>query len=129
MDIQPNVYSCGCAVSSVVSITADSGCGSLRVALSQATDGTIITFSNGLGPITITSALPDVPVGVTLVGGCTTGPAVVIDGTGVSGDGLKLLGKNTLNGLRIKGFGGRQLVIPAPNTDKNKVTCVVTSKT
>lgn len=117
-----------CPLTTNVTTNANSGCGSLRVALTQATSGSNITFANGITSITVTSPLPYVPSGVTITGSCSSGPDVVIDGTGVTGDGLKLLGKNTLFGIEIKGFIGRQLLIPAPSVDKNKFTCVVASR-
>ncbi len=78
--------------------------------------GNVITFIAG-------SNLPlTVKPGVTIDGGCS-GPPIIIDGTGVGGDGLTLGGNNYLFGLQIKPFGGRELVV-LPSATGNQFRCM-----
>jgi hypothetical protein len=114
----------GCPVTSA----ADSGLNTLRAALSNATC-TSITFPSPI-TITITSPTPELKVSpsVKILGICSaTGPGVVIKGTGVTGSGLTLGGKNTIFGVKISGFTG-----PGPllldTTLGNQLACVNTTR-
>ncbi|HEX2913635.1 MAG TPA: proprotein convertase P-domain-containing protein, partial [Chloroflexia bacterium] len=131
LDIQPNVYSCGCSLN-VTSTGDDTSCGTLRRALQDAALGSgqqTITFAPSLGPIMITATLPAVPAGVTLQGSCSnSGPAVVISGPGVTGPGLTLSGNDTLNGIKVVGFNGPQIKAGPPGGGANHFSCVVASK-
>jgi uncharacterized delta-60 repeat protein len=113
----------------IVTIPDDDGTaitpGTLSYALHYADTGQTISFAltNG-STITVHQKLPTVRAGVKIQGGCEreTGPAIVIDGTGVTDDGLVLSGQNEVSGLKIKGFGGKQLVL---NGTGNKFSCLV----
>ena len=122
----------GCPNPLSVTLSSDTGCGSLRYALLQATSGQTITISPTLsGPIVITNQLPPLNLGVSISGNCgpTSGPTITLNGNGLS-SGLTLKGNNYLYGLTITGFIGPQVVVlaPTPATDKNRLKCVVVRK-
>ena len=73
------------------------------------TQGNTITFT---GSLTTTAALQAYGV----INGGTFGSSnrIIINGNGVSGDGLHLKGHNKLTNLTIEGFGARQLVLNGP---------------
>lgn len=92
------------------------------VALFEARDGDIITFS-AISTIAISGSLPPILAGVSVSGVCSpNGPTIRLQGTGVVGDGLKLSSRNTLTGLHILGFVGRQIVISSGGN--NHLNCV-----
>ena len=97
----------------------DDGSGTLSYALSQPITGTTpvtITFALTQGStITFTGSLTTtakVKTRVTIYGGVfgSTNRSI-LNGNGVVGDGLHLLGLNYLVNLTIKKFGGRELVL------------------
>jgi len=121
-------------VSLVVSVPGDDGSGSvigtLSYALKQASSGSIISFNLPIGVsiIAVSGKLPSIPKGVSVQGICSAGkPQITIDGTGVSStsDGLVLLGQVQLNGLKVKGFKGKQIVAQSQG---NKLSCVVAQR-
>jgi hypothetical protein len=89
-------------------------CGSFSYALVHASPGVTITFMlTQSNTITFSGSLtPTVPVSVTIDGG--SGAGIVLDGNGMTGDGLRLSGDDTLINLTIKRFGGRELVTLGP---------------
>jgi subtilisin-like proprotein convertase family protein len=108
----------------VVTSTTDNGQGTTCGTLSKAITGAntlyklnsvslvVITFDlpGGSATIAVTGQLPPVQTGVRLDGGdCTNGPAITIDGSGNSGNGITLAGGNLYN-LRVANFGGEQIV-------------------
>jgi hypothetical protein len=125
-----------CDFFTVTNAFDDNRCGTFRGAVTRASNGQVITFTVSL-PITISLSGSGiiVPYGVTINGLGTNpnapcaagGPKITIDGTGIAGDGITLSGGNNLFGLKIKKFGGRQLV--APMGGGNLLRCMVTSKT
>lgn len=83
----------------------------------QLTGSNVITFSN---PLTLT-----VRTGVTVDGGCSSGPGIILDGTGINSNGLQLTSNTFVKGLGIRNFGLLQLF----GTGYNNLTqCVVTKK-
>jgi hypothetical protein len=99
----------------VVTLTNDDGtgniCGTFSAALKAVTATQTVTFAlTGDGnTITFTGALLwSVPNGVTLDGDSAVG--IVLNGNGVTGDGLRLSGNVTLKNLTIRQFGKRELV-------------------
>lgn len=114
----------------VVSSAADSNaCGTLRDALTYLNTAGISNTQITLAlsaPATITlslaSALPPLESGSSLLGICHPlyGPGVTLNGSGVT-DGLTAQGNNTLRGLRIFGFGGKQLTLTGLNV---KMQCM-----
>jgi subtilase family serine protease len=129
------VIQSGCTPVEVTTGADDGTPGSFRKAVEAAsTTGAnckiVDLTSPNIGPtITLTQAQGGgvtVGAGVTLLGPvCSAnGPTLTINGTGVTGDGLILNGA-TVQGLAIKGFGGRQIVAKAGNS----LFCVKTSKT
>jgi photosystem II stability/assembly factor-like uncharacterized protein/subtilisin-like proprotein convertase family protein len=106
-----------CRPQVVTKISDDGSCGTLRQALTyaEANAGSSISFALPL-PITLilnTGALPTLSKVTTIRSSClSTGPSVTVDGAGQSGDGLVLQEKISVLGLKIMGFGGRQLVVP-----------------
>jgi hypothetical protein len=123
----------------VVNSTADDDtlCGTLRYALAY------IQNNSGLADKTITFTLPlssriaitgtglVVPPDAILQAPCTgAGPGIVVDGSGVNSDGLTLGGNNHITGLKVGGFGQRQLVAGASanisGTRTSTFTCVQT---
>ncbi|HEX2911126.1 MAG TPA: IPT/TIG domain-containing protein [Chloroflexia bacterium] len=134
------VYSpiCSAGYPLVVFNTNDSsGCGGLTWALSAAAGRsgsqtiTLIPANNTL-TLNATPALPDVPLNVTLYGGCgLNGPLVTINAgavtTLVSGKGLfNLSGGDTLSGLKITGLKvtGVKNILPSSSSQPNRLTCV-----
>jgi hypothetical protein len=100
-------------IPSVVSVVTDDGkgstCGTLSYALVTASSGMTVTFALTPGnTITFTSNLTaTVAAGVIIDGGDS---GIVLNGNGVSGDGLRLMGDNRLINLTIGGFTGREIV-------------------
>ena len=122
----------------IVSTTADSGVGSLRQAIldANANDGVTdtITFDipdalvGGAHTITLSSILPDITDAVIINGSSepdfTTGPVVVIDGNGLTGDGLHLTSGasgSTVHGLVIRDFTSNAIDIDA-GSNNNTIT-------
>lgn len=112
------------AVNLVVTVTTDDGsgmvAGSLSAALHQANPGQAITFNlnGGANTIAVSGSLPTPKSGVSVDGGsCTTGPGggprITLDGTGTAAsvNGLQFNKGGVVKNLRLKGFGGRQLVV------------------
>jgi hypothetical protein len=111
------------AANLVVTLATDDGSGaadSLSKALNSANSGQVITFNlnGGANSIAVSGQLPSPKAGVSLDGGsCTAGagggPRITLDGTGTSPliNGLQLNKGAMLRNLRLKGFGGRQLVV------------------
>lgn len=104
----------------VVSSTADSNnCGTFRQALTYVATPSIsntqITLALSL-PATITlsltSPLPALESGSSIVGLChpVYGPAVALDGSNLT-NGLTVQNNSLLRGLKIFGFGGKQLIL------------------
>jgi YVTN family beta-propeller protein len=102
----------------VTSLAEGTGCGTLRGAIAAAGAGTDKTVSIAVASgsvISLTSGIT-LPVGVTLTTLPTTtcganGPGITIAANGVStGDGLTLTGNNTVYGIWVRGFSGRQIV-------------------
>lgn len=118
------------SVDFVVTNEADDGnqtYGTLSYALANASSGQQITFAlpNGKNTINVTQALPEVPQGVKILASCNSGPTIIIDGSGVAGDGLVLNGGVTLNGIAVKHFGGTQIRFKGPD---NRLTCVSSNR-
>lgn len=96
----------------IVTSSSDDGqaaiCGSFSYALHNASIGTTITFAlNNDNTITFSGMLIDtLKAGVNIDGGA----GVILDGNGVAGDGLRLVGSNILHNLTIRNFSGRELV-------------------
>jgi photosystem II stability/assembly factor-like uncharacterized protein len=113
----------------VVTLAADDGSGTqngtLSYALSKASTGQTIYFNlSGSKVISLNKALPPVAAGVRLRADCgPTGPTVTIDGTNAPPDanGLVLSGNNTVTGLKISHFGGKELKVKG---NGNKLSCV-----
>jgi hypothetical protein len=124
------------AANLVVTLPTDAGTGavggSLSAALNQANTGQVITFNlSGGAAIAVSGPLPTPKAGVSLDGGsCTPGPGggprLTLDGTGTppSVNGLQLNKGAILKNLRLKGFGGRQLVVLA-GSGSLQLQCVV----
>ncbi len=118
----------------VVSSNSDNGLGNQANTLSQAltqanTAGQGIAFNLGANNvITFTSPLSvSAHAGVVIDGGCNGGtPGVILDGAGFAGNGLTLGGGNTIIGLLVKKFAGKQIV--AGPIGGNTLNCVVVSK-
>lgn len=138
------VYGAGPAIGSVVSNTADSGPGSLRIALYYAFDhpGTKITFNipktdpnfnNRIFTILPTDRLPSL-VNATTLDGTTQpinsnapGPAVMLNGSlavppNSYANGLRLGGTNcVVENLIVNGFATYGIVIDSTNASDNTV--------
>jgi alpha-tubulin suppressor-like RCC1 family protein len=107
----------------VVTAITDDGtgatCGTLSYALTQPVSGSsgmTITFALTQGnTITFTGSLTTtakVKAGVTIYGGAFgSSSRIILNGNGVSGNGLDLLGHTSLVNLTIKNFKGRPLVL------------------
>jgi hypothetical protein len=116
--------------SKVVTVNQDDGSqGTLSDALSTASTGDVVVFDLPANNHTITfspAVTLEVKAGVVVDGGgCNAGPLITLDGTGASGDGLKLDGQNFIKDLLIKKFQGRQVVAAGGG---NQLACVVASK-
>ncbi|NWJ48902.1 MAG: hypothetical protein HXX08_23830 [Chloroflexi bacterium] len=86
--------------------------GTLSYALKHVHAGDAITFS-GLGSnntVTVTGKLPFIPTGVFLDGGNCSGGSIIINGSGVSQNGLVLMGNVHLKHITVQGFGGKQVI-------------------
>jgi hypothetical protein len=126
-----------CVPDNYVTLTSDDGqgtlCGTFSYALKNTNSGTIQINLSTTPTLTLTGPLAagiELKNGVTLSAGrCGIDVRVTINGAGVSGDGLKLLGHNTVRNIWIKGFVGRQLVVPGPASGKNTFECFKASKT
>ncbi len=107
--------------------------GSLSFALKNITPGpNAILFAPGAGvkKVDISDKLQKVPAGIKLDGGCPNGPGITLNWTGAATpvvDGLVLSGNNTLNGLRIKSFPGKQLYSILPGSS-NHFSCFAATK-
>ncbi len=101
--------------------------GTLSYALKYTTAGQTITFqlTGGGRTVKVTGGLPPLLDQVNIADSCVGGPHIIIDGTGVTADGLTLNGNNHLTGLLIKGFMGRQIVTVGKG---NLLSCVATSR-
>ncbi|MFW5446606.1 MAG: DUF4347 domain-containing protein, partial [Methylophagaceae bacterium] len=119
----------------VVSNTADFGAGSLRQAIFDANANTGVTDTisfniAGAGPhiIALGSVLPDITDAV-IIDGTTEPdfsgtPNIVLDGNGLSGDGLVLTSGasgSTISGLVIRDFSGNAISIDA-GSDNNTIS-------
>lgn len=81
---------------------------SLAYALNLATAGQSIRLAPAGGVITVSGPLPVWRSGVTLIGSCSGGPGITLNGAANLG-GLVLPGNTILYGLKIGGFNGPQL--------------------
>jgi parallel beta-helix repeat protein len=105
-------FSVSVVESSIVVSTDDSGLGTLRQALLDATSGTSITFDTHVfsltnpATITLSSALPEIIIDNLTIDASNAG--VILDGSGtpVDTDGLVISGASTvtIKGLQILGF-------------------------
>lgn len=97
-------------VTSPVDNGAGTVCGTFSYALAAATSGTTITFGLPQGNVITFSGslIPSLALGVYVDGGAS---GIVLDGTGQTGDGLRLAGSNRLSNLTVRGFAGRGLVV------------------
>ncbi len=112
----------------VTSDKDDGQCGTLRAALVAAGSGPskLVSLNLSLGTaIAITGTGLTVPAGVTIDGGnCTPdGPPIIINGSGVTGDGLTLTSSNIITGVRVGGFSGKQIKTPVSGGG-SKLFCV-----
>jgi subtilisin-like proprotein convertase family protein len=114
----------------VVSVSNDNGtgsvCGTLSYALVNAAPSSTITVTTAVNLSGLLT--PTVPTGVKIVGGtgdCSSA-RVIIDGSGLPGDGLRLSGGNELTNLHVKGFAGRQIITLGTG---NKLNCTRVSRT
>ena len=85
----------------------------LRSALATVVAGDTVDFAANVGTITLTGAngpLPEITVNDLLVDG---GGDVTLDGTHITGDGLRVVGASgvTLQGLELVGFSGAGIVL------------------
>ena len=123
----------------LVTSNTDNGTGNtpgmLSYVLSQTVGGppTSISFSINITTITFTGAMTiHVPAGVMIDGGsiCSPSSAVVINGNGVTGDGLVLNGNDLMRNIWVKGFANRQITTSflAPSWKKNTLQCVRASR-
>jgi hypothetical protein len=126
----PAAYTLRCWGASriVTKNTDDTSVGTLSEALATANDGDVIVFDLPANNKTITfsqGVTLTIKPGVIVDADCGNGPTVTVNGAGQSGDGLRLGGGNYISGLRVQGFGGRQ--ITTPGTD-NTLSCTVARK-
>ena len=116
------VVATGCQALVITAITDDGAgttCGTLSYALSQPISGTMpvtVTFALAQGnTISFTGSLTStakVKRGVVIYGGAFGSTTrIILNGNGVSGDGLHLAGNNYLFNLTIEHFGGRELTL------------------
>lgn len=127
------------AANLVVTLPTDDGggtvAGSLSAALLQANAGQVITFNlTGGASIAVRGQLPTPKAGISIDGGSCPpgaggGPRLSLDGTGTPAlvNGLQFNKGATLKNLRLKGFGGRQLVVLG-GAGSLQLQCVVASK-
>jgi hypothetical protein len=108
-----------------VTVATDDGTGNtpgtLSAILPTAQSGDIITFNlpaNALNKVTLAHGFT-LPTGVSLVANCSN--RITLDGGGSAGNGLILQGGNTLNGLKITGFSGILLKVPAGSGSNNLI--------
>ncbi|MEI6043424.1 MAG: S8 family serine peptidase [Chloroflexota bacterium] len=131
-------YDLKCKGALIVTANTDNGAGDTPGTLSyyftgqRATASQIITFALTLSQtIKVNGVLPPVPVGVGIDGGtiCGSPPTIVIDGSGVIGDGLQLSVGNYLHNIWVKGFANKQInsLFISPWI-KNRLLCVRTSR-
>jgi predicted outer membrane repeat protein len=121
----------------VVNNNQDNGatCGTLRFALGYINShaglaSKIININLPTTPATIqlTGSALNIPAGVTINGVCnatTKKPDITLDGSALTGPGLILNGKDTLNGLKITGFQNKQI---QALKNANKFKCVAISR-
>jgi hypothetical protein len=107
-------------------------CGSLsRALLETGPNTTTITFGS-LTNLSVASALPPVPPGVTLDGGnCTApGPSLTLTwiGSAVGTIGLTVQPGGSIKNIRVKGFSGKQILFLGGGTTHLSESCVVASK-
>jgi predicted extracellular nuclease len=106
------------------------GCGSLKYALSEslsAVKPVNIIFAQGVTTITVSTALPSIPPGVRIDGGCTVGsggrgvPKVTVQAASGAGSvPFRMTGNSTISGLKITGFNGYAVEISG---SENMLTC------
>lgn len=126
-----SILDAGCSNYLLVTSTADDGsCGSLRAALSAAG----VNSNASAKQVTITlpaSSTISLGSGLTLESGvsivatigCIGEPPITLLGSGNTTDtGLTLLGQNSISGLWVKGFGGKQ-VAATTSGGSSKLTC------
>ena len=125
------VVQSGCAqlvVTTVMDDGSGTNCGTLSYALLNSSSGVTITFALTQGNIiTFTGSLTTtakVKTGVTIYGGAFGGPHIILNGNGVSGNGLDLLGHNTLYSLTIEHFSGRELILESTDNRLRGVTVI-----
>lgn len=112
-------------VTAITDNGAASTCGTFSYALLSASSGTTVTFAlTQSNQITFTGTLtPTVKPGVVIDGGANR---IVLNGNGVSGDGLRLGGNNTLLNVTVKRFAGHEIVIPT-GASSNRLLHVITT--
>ncbi len=124
-----------CALPLAVNSNQDNGaCGTLRYAVDYLstrpnnTDKTInLTALPAASIITLSNSGLSLPVGVSIQGRCLNNkPDITISASGVTGNGVTLGGGNILIGLKVTGFGGKQIFTAGKG---NQLSCVVASKT
>ena len=137
--------SSSCQAALVITSTAndEATCGTLRYALAYLAanpTSTPRTVTFNLSPlparITLSGSSLTIPPNTVLQGQCVGAgagagagvePQIILDGAGITGDGLILGGNDTLFGLKIGGFAGRTLVAGASSavgTLPNTLRCV-----
>jgi subtilisin family serine protease len=116
--VLPVAQPCGGATSDTVVTTTgdDANCGSLRHALAFANNAVnkTVTFSLGGTPVINLLSTVALAPNIVLDGGnntCTNGPTVTLQGNASAGDGLLVSYPVSLFNLKVRGFGGRQMVV------------------
>lgn len=102
--------------------------GSLSCALRLARPGDVINLNTGAGSTFKLKQPVNVPAGDILHGNCNNGPTITLDGSvsSAGANGVVLANGASVDGVKITGFKGKQLVATAGG---NHVSCVVASKT
>jgi len=103
----------------VVTSTADSGAGTLRLALQTARSGDVITFDPAVFPpenpatIAVRRVLPSITQGTLTIDASNAG--IILDGQALTGDeawGLEVMSNgNSVHGLQIVNFSGPGIVL------------------
>jgi hypothetical protein len=117
-----------CVAPLTVTQTTDDGTGTVCGSLSRALNtlatagGSGLTFGfAGKTTITVTGALPNVPAGVSISGGCVANePQVVLRASGALTDALRITQNTVISGVAVVGFGGWAITIDGTN---NQVNC------
>lgn len=112
----------------VITSATDDGtatqCGTLSyaLALTDATKPLSVNLGGAAKTITLSGEIVlGVAPGIQLDGGACGSPALVINGNGVNGEGLRLAGNNLLRNVQISGFSANQIATGGVN---NRFECV-----